>query len=149
MESLNRPSALLGNSFSMVPLILGMGSFRVSVVNFIWDCVERHSLLHEQHGDSSGKEADEDMMVHDAGMGGVTLEGQDVTFKRWGGFYVLLGHAVSRQPGDGIPGSILVFECFLELFKKVVPGFEGYGSTSDCIFLEGISPGQGRPSGHV
>ena len=53
------------------------------------------------------------------------------------------------EPGDGIPGGVLVFKGLLEFPEEVVPGSEGYGGTNDCIFSEGISPGQGGPFGHV
>ena len=80
-------------------------------------------------------------MVHDASMDSVTLEGQDITLERWGELSVLFHHSVSGKPGDSIPGSVLVFECCLELSKKVVPSSKGHGSASDCFFLEDIHSG--------
>ena len=75
MESLGGPSTLLGNLFSTIPLILEVGGFRVPVVNFIWDGIKGHNLFHERSGDSGNEEADEDIVVHDASMSGVTLKG--------------------------------------------------------------------------
>ena len=37
----------------------------------------------------------------------------------------------------------------LELLEEVVPGSKGDGSAIDGIFMEGVSPGQGRPLSHV
>ena len=88
-------------------------------------------------------------MVHDTSTSGVTLEGQDIALKWRGEFPVFLDHIVGRQSRDGIPGCVLMFKCLLELSEEVVPGSKGYDSASDGFFLEGISPGQGRPCGHV
>ena len=88
-------------------------------------------------------------MVCDASTSGVTLEGQDVTLKRRGELPVLLNHVMGRQPGDGVPSCVLVFESQLELLEKVVPGSEGYSSASDGIFSEGVCPGQGGSFGHI
>ena len=56
---------------------------------------------------------------------------------------------VGGQPGDGIPGCVLVLESQLELLKEVVPGSKGYGGACDGILSEGISPGRGRPFGYI
>ena len=149
LEGLSRPSTSLSNLLNTIPLILEVSHLRVPVVNFIWDCVEGHDPLHEQGGDSSGKETNQDVVVHDSSTSGVTLECQDVTLKRRGELPILLNHMVGGQPGDGIPSSILMFEGLLELLKKVVPGSEGDGGAVDGIFSEGISPDQGGPFGHV
>ena len=74
MESLGRPPTSLSNLLSMVPLVLEVGGLGVPVVNFIWDGIKGHDLLHERGGDSSHEETDQDVVVHDAGMSGVTLE---------------------------------------------------------------------------
>ena len=74
LESLGRPPASLSDLLSMIPLVLEVSRFRVPVVDFIWDSIKRHDLLHERGGDSSGEEADQDIMVHDTGMSGVTLK---------------------------------------------------------------------------
>ena len=81
-------------------------------------------------------------MVHDTGMGGVTLERGDITFKRWGEFPILFGHMMGRQPGNGVPCGILVFKGLLELLEEVVPAFKGYGGVRDGVFSEGVCPGQ-------
>ena len=52
----------------MVPLVLEVGGFQVPVIDFIWDCIMGHDLLHEQGGNSGGKETDEYIVVSDAGM---------------------------------------------------------------------------------
>ena len=82
MESLRQPSTLLGNLFGVVSLVLEVSGLGVLVIDFIWDGVEGHSSFHEQGGNSSSKEDNEDIVVHDASMGGVTLEGQNVTLER-------------------------------------------------------------------
>ena len=81
MEGLDRPLTSLGDLFSAVPLVLEVDDFRVPVIDLVWYGIKGHDLLHKQGGDSSGKEADKNVMVSDAGMSGVTLEGQDVTLK--------------------------------------------------------------------
>ena len=58
-----------------------MDGFGVPFIDFIRDGVEGHDLLHKQGGDSGSKEADEDIVVRDAGAGGVTLEGQDLALE--------------------------------------------------------------------
>ena len=58
MEGLGGPSTSLGDLFSMIPLVLGVGSFDIPVVDFIRDSVEGNDLLHKQSGDSGSKEAD-------------------------------------------------------------------------------------------
>ena len=119
LEGLSSPSTSLSDLLSAIPLVLEVDGFQVLVVNFIWDCIKGHDLLHEQGGDSSSKEADVDVVVSDAGTGGVTLECQDITFESGGELPILLDHAVGGQPGDSIPGHILVFESLLELFRKL------------------------------
>ena len=56
---------------------------------------------------------------------------------------------VGGQPGDGVPGCVLVFEGLLELSKKVVPGPEGNSGTVDGVLPEGFSPGLGGSLGHI
>ena len=75
LEGLSGSSALLSNLFCTIPLILEVGGFRVPVINFIWDYIKGHDLLHEWGGKSSSEEADEDVVVHNASMGGVAVEG--------------------------------------------------------------------------
>ena len=53
------------------------------------------------------------------------------------------------EPGDSIPGSILVFKSVLEFPKEVIPGSESHGGASDCVFTESVSPGQSRSFNHV
>ena len=142
MEGLGSPPTLLGNLFHTIPLVLEVDGFSIPVVNFIWNGVEGHDSLHEWGGDSDSKEADEDIMVCDASADDVTLESGNVTFQGWGGLSVFFSHLLGREPGDGVPGSVLVFESCLELLKEVVPGSKGDGCTNDCFFLEGICPSQ-------
>ena len=106
-------------------------------------------MFHKWDGNSGGEEADEGVVVHDTSMSGVTLEGQDITFEGQGELPVFLDYMVGEKPGDGIPSSVLMFKGFLELSKEVVPAFKGHSCANDCILLEGIGPGQGRPFGHV
>ena len=94
MESLGRPPALLSDLLGVIPLILEVSCLSVPFVDFIWNGVEGHGPLHKRGGDSGGEEADQDIVVHDAGMGGVTLEGRDIALKRRGVLPILLGHLV-------------------------------------------------------
>ena len=149
MESLNRPPTSLSNLLSVIPLILEVSRLRVPVVDFIWDCVKGHDPLHEQGRDSSGEETDQDIVVRDTGMSGVTLKCQNITFERGGELPILLCHVMGGQPGNGIPSCILVLKGQLEPFKKVVPGSKGNSGAIDGILLEGVGPGQGRSFSHV
>ena len=81
MEGLGSPSTPLGDLFSVVPLVLEMDCLGVSIINLVWYSIKGHDLLHKQGGDSGSKEADQDVVVHDAGAGGVTLEHGDITFQ--------------------------------------------------------------------
>ena len=94
LEGLGRPSTSLGNLLCMVPLVLKVDGFGVPVVDFVWYGVKGHDPLHEQSGDSGDKEADEDIVVSDASMGGVTLKRRDITLEGGGELSVLLGHAM-------------------------------------------------------
>ena len=149
MESLSRPSAPLSDLFSPIPLVLEVGRLGIPFVDLVGNGVEGHDPLHERGGDSGGEETDEHVVVRDAGAGGVTLERRDVALERRGVFPVLLGHAMGREPGDGVPGCVLVFERRLELFEKVVPCSEGNSGAVDGVLPEGVGPGQSRPLGHV
>ena len=95
LESLGGPPASLSDLLSTIPLVLGVGCLSVPFVDFVWDGVERHDLLHEQGGDSSSEETDQDVMVRDAGTGGVALEHRDITLKRGGVLPILLSHSMS------------------------------------------------------
>ena len=81
LESLGRPSASLSDLFCVVPLILEVDCFRVPIIDFVRYSVKGHDPLHEQGGDSGGKEADEDIVVYDAGVSSVALEHQDITLE--------------------------------------------------------------------
>ena len=126
-----------------------MSHFRVPIVDFIWDGIKGHDLLHEWGGDSSGEETDQDIVVRDAGTSGVTLECQDVALKRRRELPVLFDHVMGRQPGNGVPGCVLVLKSLLELLKEVVPTSKGDGGVRDGVFSESVCPSQGRPFGHV
>ena len=78
----------------MVPLVLEVGGFQVPVVDFVWDSIKGHDLLHEQSGDSSGEETNQDVVVCDSSTSGVTLKCQDVTLKRGGELPILFNHVV-------------------------------------------------------
>ena len=140
---------MLGNLLGPIPLVLEVDGFHVPVINFIWDCVKRHDLFYKQDGDSGSKEANEDIVVCDASMSGVALEGQDITLERWGELPILFSHIMGGKLEDGISDGILILKGLLKISQEVIPGSEGYDSTSDGILLEGISPGQGRPFSHV
>ena len=51
-----------------------MHHFGVPFVDFIWNGIERHDPLHKRGRDSGSEEADEHIVVCDAGAGGVALE---------------------------------------------------------------------------
>ena len=70
----------LSNLFCAIPLILEVSHLGVPV-DFVRDSIKGHDPFHKQSENSSSKEANKDIMVYDAGMGGITLEGQDVTFE--------------------------------------------------------------------
>ena len=69
------PSVALGGLVSLVLLILEMSGLSVPLVNLCRDGVEGYDVFHEWHGNSSGKEADKDIVVSDANMGNITLKG--------------------------------------------------------------------------
>ena len=149
MESLSRPSTLLENLLSTIPLVLEVGGLGVPVINFVQDHIEKHDLLCEQSGDSGGKEADEDIVVHDASMGNIAPEGQDVTLKGRRELSIFLCHLMGGKPGDDVPSDVLVFEDGLELLEKVIPSSKGDNSTRDDFFTEGVCSGQGRHFSHI
>ena len=94
LESLGRPPTSLSYLLSTIPLVLEVGRLSVPFIDFVRNGIERHDPLHERGGDSSSEEADEDVVVRDASVSGVTLECQDVTLKRRGVLPILLSHAV-------------------------------------------------------
>ena len=94
LEGLGGPSTSLSDLFHMIPLVLKVDGFGVPVVNIVWYGIEGHDLLHEQGRDSSSKETNQDVVVCDAGVGGVTLEDGDVTFQQEGELSILLGHSM-------------------------------------------------------
>ena len=133
MESLGRPPTLLSDLLGAISLVLEVGHLGVPVINFIWNYIKGHDPLHEQRGDSSGKEANQDIVVCDASAGGVTLECQNVTFERRGELPTFLDHVLGREPGDGVPSSVLVFKGLLELLEEVVTGSEGNGGAINGV----------------
>ena len=139
----------MSDLLSAILLVLKVGHFRAPVVNFVQYSVEGHDPLHEQGRDSSSEEANQDIVVHDVGASGVTLEDRDVTFERRGELPILLNHMVGGQPEDSVPGSVLVLKGLLELFEKVIPGSEDNSSAIDGVLLEGVSLSQGRSFSHV
>ena len=94
MESLGRPSASLSDLLSTIPLVLEMGHLCVPFVDFVMNGVEGHDPLHERSGDSGSEETDQDVVVRDAGTGGVALERRDIALERGGVLPVLLSHSV-------------------------------------------------------
>ena len=88
-------------------------------------------------------------MVHDAGMGGVTLEGGDVVLQGQSELSIFLCHSVDGKPGDSVSSSVLMFESHLELSKEVISGSEGDSSTRDGFFTEGVSLGQDGSISHI
>ena len=94
LESLGRPPTSLSDLFSTIPLVLEMGRLSVLFIDFVRNSIEGHDPLHERGGNSGGKEANQDIVVHDASMSGVALECRDVTLERRGVLPVLLGHVV-------------------------------------------------------
>ena len=123
LESLSGPSTVLGNLFCSIPLVLEVDSLGIPVIDLIRDSVNGHDLLHEWNGDSGSEEANEDIMVCDAGAGDIALKGGNVTLKQRGELSIFLGHTMGGKPGDGIPSSVLVFKYCLECGKEVIPHF--------------------------
>ena len=74
MKGLGRPSTSLSNLFCIVPLVLKVDSFGVPIVDLVWYGIKGYDPFHEQGGDSSGKEANEDVVVCDASVSSVALE---------------------------------------------------------------------------
>ena len=64
----------------MIPLVLKVDGFGVPVINFIWYGIKRHDLFHEWCRNSGSEETDQDVVVCDTCMGGVTLERGNITF---------------------------------------------------------------------
>ena len=139
----------MSNLLGAIPLVLEVSCLRVPFLNFIRDSIERHDSFHEHGGDSGSEETDQDIVVRDAGTSGVALECQDITFERREELPILLGHSLSSQPRDSIPGCVLMLKGLLELLEKVVPGSKGNGSAINGVLLEGFGPGLGRAFGHV
>ena len=86
----------MNNLLSTIPLVLEVDDFGIPVIDFVRDGVKRHDSLHEQDGDSSGKETDQDIVVHDTSTSSVTLEGGDKTLKLKGELPVPFDHALHR-----------------------------------------------------
>ena len=74
LESLGRPSTSLSDLLSTIPLVLEVSCLGVPFVDLIWNGIERHDPLHERGRDSGSEEADEHIVVRDAGMSGVALK---------------------------------------------------------------------------
>ena len=73
-------------------------------------------------------------------------------FRQRGGVGVVFGvflHPSGGQPGDGIPGDVVVFKRGVELRDKVGESSEGECSPRDGALAEGHSPSKGRSFGHV
>ena len=100
-----------------------MSGFGILFIDQIGDGVKGHDLLHEWSGDSSGEATDEDIMVCDASTGDVALKGQDIALEGQGELCILFDHVLGGEPGDNISGSVLMFECCLELSEEVILGF--------------------------
>ena len=98
MEGLGSSSTSLNNLFSMIPLILEVSDFGVPFINFTWDGIEGHDLLHEWCRDSGSEKTDENIMVHDASVSDIALESQDVTFERWGELPILFDYMMGGKP---------------------------------------------------
>ena len=108
-----------------------MSDFGVPVVDFVWNGVEGHDLLHEQGGNSGSKETDKDIMVHDAGASNIALESGNITLQGWGELSIFLDHALDRESKNSVSSYILVFEGCLELSQEVIPGSKGYSGTNN------------------
>ena len=79
MKGLGGPSTALRNLISLVSLVLEMSGLVVPLIDLIRDGVEGHDPLYEGCRDPGRKEADEHIVVCDAGTDNVILEDQDVT----------------------------------------------------------------------
>ena len=75
MEGLSSPSTSLGYLFCLVPIVLEMSGLDIPFINFVRDSVKGHDPFHEWCGNPSSKETNKDVVVHDASMGDIALEG--------------------------------------------------------------------------
>ena len=81
LEGLGGPSTSLNDLFCTIPLVLKVDGLEVPVIDLVWYRVKRYDPLHEWGRDSCSKKADQDIVVRDAGVGGIALEDGDVTFQ--------------------------------------------------------------------
>ena len=75
MEGLGSPSTFLGDLFCMVLLVLEVNCLGVLLIDFVRDGIKGHNLFHEWGRNSGSEETNEDVVVRDAGMGDIILEG--------------------------------------------------------------------------
>ena len=119
LEGLSVPSTLLGDLLSSVPLVLEVSSFDIPHINLVWDSVKRHNPFHEWDGNSSSEEADENIVVCDASMANITLEGWDITLEWREELPILFGHMIGEKSGNGISRDVMVFKSCSKCGKKV------------------------------
>ena len=95
-------------------------------------------MTHEGRGDACREVSDQDILVGDASEGEVVLKMRDVLNKgREVGVVFPFGHVFSGEPGNGITGGVMVFECGFKLLDEVRKGSNGNDPTGDSVLLEG------------
>ena len=109
---------LEGNSL-FIPVIDGRGNG-----------VHGHDLTHEGGGDASREISNKDILVSDACKERVVLKVRNILNEGQGvGVVLSFGHAFGGEPGDGIAGGVMVFECGLKFGDEVREGSHGYGGS--------------------
>ena len=140
----------LGDLISAFPLGLERGGFFVPVIYGGGDCAHGHDATHEGGRDAGRKVSNKDVLVGDACEGRVVLEVRDILNKGRGvGVVFSLGHALSREPGDGVAGGVMVFEHSFKLHDEAREGSDGEDPARDSMLSEGGCPSEGRSLGHV
>ena len=141
---------LFGDLFGVFPLGLERDSFFVPIVNGGGDGVHGHNSVHEGGRDGGGEISNEDILISDACEGRVVFEVRNILNEGRGvGVVLSLSHTFSGEPGDGITGGIVVFECSFEFQDKIGESSYGYGGSGDGVLPKGGCPGEGGSFGHV
>ena len=141
----------LGDVIHSFPLGLEGDGLFIPVVDGGGDSVHGHDATHQRGWDSCREISDQDVGVRDICKGYMVFEGGDILRQRGRirvVFRILL-HTLGRQPGDGVPGDVMVFERGIELCDKVSESSEDERGARDAALAKGRGPGEGRPFGHV
>ena len=105
---------------------------------------------HMRGGNAGGEVSDEDVLVGDTCEGRVVFEVRNILNEGRGvGVVFPLSHAFSGEPGNGVAGGVMVFECSFELHDEVGEGPHSYGDSGDGVLPKGGCPSEGGSFGHV